>query len=138
VLTAAPYSLTLGDSVFAKVVAINFYGESQVSDAGNGGTILYVPSAPVGLADNTAITTASVIGLTWNNGISTGGSPIIDYRVSYDQSTGIYVVLASGIIPRSYQTTVTLTPGATYRFRVEARNSVGYSSRSTALSVLAA
>jgi len=26
VLTSAPYSLTLGDSVFAKVIAINYYG----------------------------------------------------------------------------------------------------------------
>jgi hypothetical protein len=56
-----------------------------------------------------------------------GGTPIIDYRVSYDQSIGIYVILASNIIPRSYQTTVTLTAGAVYKFRVQARNSVGYS-----------
>jgi hypothetical protein len=102
VLTSSPYLLTLGDSVFAKVVAINFYGESISSDAGNGGTILSVPSSPVGLANNVAVTTATVVGLTWNNGISTGGSPIIDYRVSYDQSTGVYVVLGTGIVPRSY------------------------------------
>ena len=126
-LISAPYLLTLGDNVYAKITATNFYGESIQSDAGNGGTILYVPSAPVGLADSTAVTTASVIGLTWNNGVSTGGSPIIDYRVSYDQSTGVYKVLDSGIADRSYQTTVTLTPGATYNFKVEARNSVGYS-----------
>jgi hypothetical protein len=97
-----------------------------------------VPSASVGLANNVAVTTATVIGLTWNNGISTGGSPIIDYRVSYDQSTGVYVVLGTGIVPRSYSTTVTLTPGAIYKFRVEARNSVGYSATSTAFSILAA
>lgn len=83
-LTALPYELLLGDNVYAKVIAINFYGESLQSDAGNGGTILYVPSAPVGLADDVDVTTASVIGLEWNNGISTGGSPIIDYRVQYD------------------------------------------------------
>ena len=58
---------------------------------------MLVPSAPVGLANIPTTTTASVIGLSWNNGISTGGSPIIDYRVSYDQSTGVYVVLASGV-----------------------------------------
>jgi hypothetical protein len=56
-----------------------------------------------------------------------GGAPVIDYRVSYDQSTGVYVVLASGLISKSYTTNVTLTPGASYNFKVESRNSVGYS-----------
>ena len=67
----------------------------------------------------------------------TGGAPIIDYRVSYDQSTGIYVVLASGLTSRTYTTTVPLTPGASYNFKVEARNSVGYSNLSTARSIIA-
>lgn len=58
-----------------------------------------MPSAPVSLVFNSAVTTASVIGLTWNNGISTGGSVIIDYRISYDQSTGVWTTLATGIVP---------------------------------------
>jgi hypothetical protein len=45
---------------------------------------LLVPDAPIDLADNVAITTATVIGFTWNDGLSTGGADIIDYRVSYD------------------------------------------------------
>lgn len=97
-----------------------------------------MPSAPVGLAFDDAITTASVIGLTWNNGVSTGGSPIIDYRISYDQSTGIWATLATGVIPRTYSTSVTLTAGATYRFKVEARNSIGYSLKSAEFAILAA
>jgi len=97
-LTTSPYSLTLGDSVYAKVVAKNYYGDSKESEAANGAIILLVPSAPVGLRDNTFVTSASKIGIRWNNGISTGGSPIIDYRVSYDQSTGIYINLASGVV----------------------------------------
>ena len=96
-----------------------------------------MPSAPVGLADNTAVTSASIIGLKWNNGISTGGSPIIDYRVSYDQSTGTYIVLKTGVVARQFQTAVTLTAGATYNFRVEARNSVGYSILSAPVAILA-
>lgn len=83
-LTASPYDLLLGDSVYAKIVAINFYGESVDSDAGNGATILLVPSAPVNIQDDTGVTSATVIGLTWDNGVSTGGSPILDYRISYD------------------------------------------------------
>lgn len=47
VLTAEPYSLILGDSIYAKVMPINFYGEGQISTSGNGATIVLVPSAPV-------------------------------------------------------------------------------------------
>jgi hypothetical protein len=36
VLRAAPYSLDWGDSVFAKIIATNSYGDSLESDEGNG------------------------------------------------------------------------------------------------------
>jgi hypothetical protein len=65
VLTSVPYMLTLGDSVFAKIVAINYYGMSAESDAGNGATVLYVPSAPVNLANDLLTTSASIIRFTW-------------------------------------------------------------------------
>lgn len=83
-LQAAPYDLVQADSVEAIVTASNSYGESAASAPGSGAVIVLVPSSPVGLADNTAITNAGRIGLTWNNGLNTGGSPIISYRVSYD------------------------------------------------------
>lgn len=76
--------MTFGDSVFVKVVAINIYGESIESDAANGAIILQVPSAPVGLTNINITNSSSVIRLSWMNGLSTGGTPIIDYRVSYD------------------------------------------------------
>ena len=66
------------------MVAINYYGESQESDEGNGAIIVLVPDAPIGLEDNILVTTASVIGFTWKDGLSRGGSPIIDYRITYD------------------------------------------------------
>lgn len=79
VLTAAPYSLVFGDSVFAKVVAYNYYGESAESDSANGAVILLVPDSPILLTENSAVTTAYVIGFSWLDGVSTGGTPIIDY-----------------------------------------------------------
>lgn len=48
--------LSLGDSVFAKVSATNLYGESSESEAGNGATVVQVPSAPVGLIFNPDVT----------------------------------------------------------------------------------
>lgn len=83
-LRSAPYSLVFGDSVFARVVAINYYGESLASDSGNGATILLVPDSPIVLSDIPSVTTAYVIGLSWADGTSTGGTPIIDYRITFD------------------------------------------------------
>jgi hypothetical protein len=39
-LKSSPYSLVKGDSVFAKIISTNVYGDSDVySDAGNGALI---------------------------------------------------------------------------------------------------
>ena len=61
----------------------------------------------------------------------------MDYRVSFDQSTGVYVELASGVT-LTRLTATTLTEGKTYRFKVEARNSFGYSEESQAIAILCA
>jgi hypothetical protein len=137
-LTASPYNLILGDSVYAKLVANNFYGESIESDAQNGAVILLVPSAPLNLADDEPNTTASVISFSWENGESTGGSPVLDYRISYEQTLGNWVVLTSGVTSKYYQTQVPLAAGSTYSFTVESRNSVGFSLPSAELSILCA
>jgi hypothetical protein len=41
-------------------------------------------NAPINLANVPAVTTATQIGLTWSPGPSNGGTPILDYTVSYD------------------------------------------------------
>lgn len=89
--------LVQGDSVVAIVTASNHYGESIASLPGSGAIIVKVPSRPVGLADNTTVTNAARIGLTWNDGFNTGGSPITSYRVSFDNATGTWETLATGI-----------------------------------------
>jgi len=107
-LQGDPFLLVLGDSIFATVSATNVYTESLPSSEGNGGIMLTVPYKPVGLATDIPTNTKSVISLTWNDGITTGASPIIDYRVSWDASTGAgvtFTVLASGVKPRSFTTT---------------------------------
>jgi hypothetical protein len=84
VLTAAPYSLPIGESIFAKVSASNFYGESALSLEGNGAVVLLVPDAPINLSNAISVTTGYVIGFNWDDGLSYGGTPIIDYRITYD------------------------------------------------------
>ncbi len=70
-------------------------------------------------------------------GAGDGGSPVRDFRITYDQSTGVFEVLASGLIQTAY-TATGLTAGNTYRFRVESRNSYGYSAYSTVVPILCA
>jgi hypothetical protein len=71
--------LPWADSVYAKIVAYNIYGESTISDAGNGAIILTEPDAPLALAENIATRGATQIGLTWSKAAEEGGSPVIDY-----------------------------------------------------------
>lgn len=91
-INGSPYLVAWGSSIFAKVAASNVYGISEHSVAGNGAVIVTVPDAPIGVADNAVVTTATRIGITWQRGASNGGTPIIDYRVSWDQGTGTWVV----------------------------------------------
>jgi hypothetical protein len=71
--------MVLGDRIFIRVIAINSYGESLASPPGDGTAIVFLPDAPINLANNAAVTSANSIGLTWQSGLSNGGKPIIDY-----------------------------------------------------------
>lgn len=97
-----------------------------------------MPDSPIALSIDYTNTNTQVIQFTWIEGLSNGGSPVIDYQIWYDQSIGNIVSLATGVTTLSYTTNFTLTPGATYSFYVQARNLVGYSQFSVVLQVLAA
>jgi hypothetical protein len=49
-----------------------------------------------------------------------------------------FAFLEEGVVPSSYSTTFHLVPGANYRFKVQARNSVGYSLLSSDVTIRAA
>jgi hypothetical protein len=83
VLRSTPFSLEWGTSVFAKVVAVNLYGNSEESTAGNGGIIKITPGAPTNLAEVYEQKSKSTIGLTWLEPAFVGDVAIVDYRVSY-------------------------------------------------------
>lgn len=96
-----------------------------------------MPSAPINFSNVASITLASRIGLSWSAGGS-GGKPIIDYQIYFDQSTDTWIELVSGITSLSYTTVTTLTQGRTYKFKISARTSVGYGPFSSVISILAA
>jgi hypothetical protein len=138
ILTATPFNLGLGYSITVTVMAHNLYGESLNSEAGSGADIVLVPDAPSNFANVASITLASRIGLSWTQGASSGGESILDYQINYDQSTDTWIQLVDGVTELTYTTGITLTQGKTYKFRIQARNSVGYSAFTSDLSVLAA
>ena len=101
---------------------------SVQSVSGNGAVILANPDASTGLANVSLITDATKIDLTWQTGAASGCTPVIDYRLSWDQGTNSYLVLGIGITSTSYTTIISLTPDMVYKFKVESRNAFGYSS----------
>jgi hypothetical protein len=132
-----PFSLNWGDSVYAKVIAINNYGDSLESLEGNGAYITTNPDPPTDLIEEYAQRTKSTIGMSWTAPVFTGGDVIEDYRVNIKEAGGQYSVLASGITATDY-VAIELTAGTTYSFTVEARNSYGFSVVSNELTLLCA
>ncbi len=55
-----------------------------MSTSGNGATCVLVPTPPLSLTNNGVVTAENIIGFTWSFSKSTGGRPILDYRVLYD------------------------------------------------------
>lgn len=105
-LQAAPFNLALGSSVFAQVFAINAIGNGTMSQPGNGAiiSVIVVPSAPTQVTRNAATSTPVSIGLTWLDGASNGGSPILDYTITFDQGNNgaSFVIAAAGITVRNF------------------------------------
>jgi hypothetical protein len=96
-LRAEPFGLDWGASIYGKVRAVNQVGTSEYSDVGNGAVILTAPDVPINFADVPSITTSSKIGLSWEEGASNGGTPVIDYRILYKKGTESYRVLVTGL-----------------------------------------
>jgi hypothetical protein len=117
-LRADPFNLPWGSSVYAKIAAINLMGTSLDSVAGNGAEITRVPDPPINLVKNTLVSNAVTIGIQWDNGLESGGVPVLDYRVWYDQGTDTYMILDYEISDTQYVTTVPLTSGTYYTFKV--------------------
>jgi hypothetical protein len=117
-LVAAPFSLDWGDSVIAKVLAVNAYGESLESVEGNGAVILTYPDAPIDVLEVVADRSKSSLGISWTAPFA-GGDTSLVYRINIREQGGTYSVLASGISVTNYKAEL-LTAGVIYEFTVEA------------------
>jgi len=43
------------------------------------------------------VTTDTQIGITWTDGLSNGGTTVIDYRIKFDQGSDTWTTLISGV-----------------------------------------
>lgn len=75
-LLAIPYNVDGGDSVYAKVSAVNFYGESALSVEGNGAYYTREPDSPIQVLEDVTGKTSTTINLVWQDGSNNGGEPI--------------------------------------------------------------
>jgi hypothetical protein len=133
-LTAAPFSLALGDEVRAEARAGNSLGFGAYSAASSGGgLIVAVPAAPSAspVRDEPACTETEVtVNMPQVTGpTDTGGLPLLSYELEWDQGGGAFVALV-GDAPDSLATAFTvagLTTGQPYSFRYRVRNQVGAS-----------
>ena len=92
---------------------------------------------PINLVNVPSITKSRQNGLSWSEGLSNGGSEVIDFRITYRVSDEIFTNIVSGILDNSY-TVSGLDPGTTYNFKVQARNVYGLSDYSAEVLILAA
>jgi hypothetical protein len=46
--------------------------------------MVIVPDSPVALTNNFDVTNKAIIQFTWSDGVSNGGSAVLEYRISFD------------------------------------------------------
>ena len=90
------------------------------------------------LENVSAITSGSQVGLQWTAPAFEGGSPVVSYRVWFDNATGSVWEVKEETISETSYTATGLTQGQTYLFKVEAQNAYGYSFFSNVVEVLSA
>lgn len=108
-----------------------------MSEVGNGAVILTYPDAPVLLAEVIPSRTPTTITINWQEGAANGGYAVDGYRLWYDNALTDFIILEPNLNVLTYRAE-DLTTGSTYKFKVQAYNSYGYSQFSNEVSILCA
>jgi hypothetical protein len=108
-----------------------------MSEVGNGAVILTYPDAPVLLAEIIPSRTPTTITINWQEGAANGGDAVDGYRLWYDNALTDFIILEPNLNVLTYRAE-DLTTGSTYKFKVQAYNSYGYSQFSNEVTILCA
>lgn len=103
---------------------------------GNGAIILTVPDAPTNLAEDYSLRAVRQLSVTWSQGYA-GGTPVIDYKISFSENMGPIQVQAENWLATAY-TKTDCNSGSTYNIWVQSRNSFGISEYSAAIQLVCA
>jgi hypothetical protein len=136
-LNQAPFNIAWGSEVFARVSAVNDYGESNFSPVGGGGVIITKPDPPRNIVENLSMRSLNSVGFTWEQGIENGGSLVQDFSIYYDNGDGTAELIKTQYTQLNYMID-TLEPGVTYGFWIKARNQFGFSDPSEVFYILCA
>ena len=130
--------LTIAGEVYKfKVRAVNSVGTS-VDSAEYQVIGASLPNKPTTLVRDDTSTTKTQVSFSWSAPVDNGGSSIIDYEVEMDDNNdNVYSVVATGIGSTAHIETG-LSAGNAYRFKVRARNAIGYSVYSDVFTITAA
>ena len=74
-------------------------------------------SHPTALTRDETNTSSTQVVFTWTAPTTTGGAPVLDYTIQWDQGTGTYVQVQSGITVLTF-TKTGVSAGVTYKFKV--------------------
>ena len=87
-----------------------------------------------------ASTTDTAVHVLWTaaTGLATGGSTVLGYALYTDDAVGTWRLVATDLAATSYTLTGGITAGASYSFRVQAKNKWGWGAQSTDGTILAA
>jgi hypothetical protein len=123
-----PFNLVLGDTIKAKVIAVNERGASMISTE-NSATV-NVQTVPSQMTSPTrgADTTAFQVELDWQ-APNNGGSAIISYELVdiTDSSNVVIFTGESSYVGIKYTITDNIIPGESYLYKMRAQNKWGWS-----------
>ena len=139
VFTASPYNLAFDDLIKVRVSATNSFGEqSQSPENSSGAKVRKVPDAMA--AVTMLARTLSNITVGWTAlstiTIATGNSRVLAYQLRWDQGSGSTIYLLTESLVTNF-TVTGLTGGASYQFKIRAKNIYGYGDYSTVTSIQA-
>lgn len=119
-------SLNPGLTYEFKVTARNSVGSSEYS-APIAILAAKPPDAPINFAEVYAQTTATQIGVQWDDGVYDGAAAVLSYQLWYKLASGSdWNIYSTSLLTKS-DIVYGLTAGESYTFRVQSKNTINYS-----------
>jgi hypothetical protein len=134
----SPFYHIWGSRIYAKVIATNYYGDSAESNVGGNveGVLITNPDMPMLVQEISLLRTSTSISISWIDGFSTGGSPLIEYEIYMSNDDDMYGLIGTELI-KSF-TATELIAGNFYKFIIQSRNIFYYSAPSIPVRILCA